>query len=357
MTQVIENVAPAEAAAPADATTQAVRPQHRPFTIKEAFNVDLGGEVMGYDRPWEDATLRTPPRNSRFKFREKLLVDFLMWWMSGDIALRLSGHTGTGKTELVKQFHAALNLPLLMVVGTPRTEAYQLIGGIVQTAEGLGYRDAAVGYAARYGLTVLIDEYNLIDPGEATGLNAFLEGNPYTIPETGETIIPHPDFRVIVTQNPKSSGYRGRQTQDLANDDRFVEIVVPYMDAADEESVVRDEIMALGQQLPEPPSLEAAALQAKNFVEYATEVRKLFMGTSDQPNALPCTMSTRCILRWARWSIGASLFLPPGESCEHYALRRVLSGRQDPAVREALHRMLQGVIKVADPEGAPKAAT
>lgn len=310
-------------------------------SVKERFGVSFDVDIEGYDKPWDTPMFKTPARIQNYHWREDLLMELMLFWYSGDRALKLIGETGAGKTELIKQFCATLNLPLLMTVGTPRTEAYQLIGGQVPSGQGFVYRDSVLGLAARHGVTVLIDEYNVIDPGEATGLNAFLEGNPYTIPETGETLIPHPECRIIVTQNPKSAGYRGRQTQDLANDDRFVDIRVTYMPEAEEVALLQRDIQQIGMGLPNPPSADAIDVMAKNFVKYANNVREKFMGRSDAAGALPCTMSTRTLRRWVRWTMGAAMTMPKGHSAAHYALRRVLSNRQTPEVAEALHRTLE----------------
>lgn len=318
----------------------AVTPARTLLSVRQRFNVGFDAEIEGYERPWDHPIFRTPAPLPGYHWREDLLRDVLLWWYSGDRALKLIGETGTGKTELIKQFCAALNLPLLMTTASPRTEACQLIGGMVPSQEGIVYRDAILGIAARNGVTLLIDEYNVMDPGEATGLNAFLEGDPYTIPETGETLVPHPDFRIVVTQNPKSAGYRGRNVQDMANDDRFVDLVVSYMQPDAESLLVQERILSVGSQLPSPPSRTAASQMAQSFVGFANEVRKRFMGVNDDAGALPCTMSTRTLLRWVTWTMGAAQLLPAGQSPAHFALRRVLTNRQSPEVAEALHQVL-----------------
>jgi cobaltochelatase CobS len=325
-------------------TTQA-NPTPKVFNVAQAFGVpQLNVEIEGFDQPWDTPVYKTPAKMVGYKWRADLLQDLIIWWYSGDRALKLIGETGTGKTELIKQFCATLNLPLLMTSANPRTEAYQLIGGNVPTPEGFAYRDSLVGIAARYGVLCMIDEYNVLDPGEATGLNAFLEGNPYTVPETGETIVPHPNFRIVVTQNPKSAGYKGRNTQDIANDDRFIDLNVPYMSAADEVDLVASEVMRLGASLPEPPTQDAAKDLATNAVKFANAVRARYMGSSNKDDALPCTMSTRNVLRWVRWTMGSAQLMEAGHSPAHYALRRALTNRQRPEVTEALHKILEAVV-------------
>jgi len=191
-------------------------PQPKTFDIGATLNLPKfkGVPMMGFDRPWDHPTLKSPPRNEDFAWDEEFVRMFILFWYAGDQsrALKLIGHTGSGKTEGVLQWHAAFNLPLLFVGANPRTEAQQLTGVPVVTADGMRYIDGPLIISARQGVSILIDEYNLIDPGEASGLNAFLEGKPYTVPETSETLVPAPGFRIFATMNPKMAGYIASDT-------------------------------------------------------------------------------------------------------------------------------------------------
>jgi cobaltochelatase CobS len=329
---------PHENKAVADTEAQ---PQAAAFSSKELFGTPRDIKIMGYSKPWNEPTKKTPPREPSFHFRGDLVLDIILWWYSGDRALKLIGPTGSGKTELVMQFFAALNLPLLTVPANPRTEAQQIIGGMAPSESG-GFKfvPGAALIAAKEGLTLLIDEYNVIDPGEAVGLNALLEGRQFTVPETGETIVPHRDFRVIVTQNPKGDGYRGRRLQDVSNDDRFVDLLVPYMSAAEEAPLLARDIAIYTKKDPTDQTIQALA---ETMVKFANNVRDAYMGNNTQPGALPCTMSTRVLRRWCKWWIAAGQIVPGGENKAHYALRRVLTNRQSPEVAEALHSMLEAV--------------
>ncbi|MFX8187952.1 hypothetical protein ABTK83_19750, partial [Acinetobacter baumannii] len=77
------------------------------------------------------------------------------------------------------------------------------------------------------------------------------------------------DFRIIATQNPKSQGYRGRQGSDLSNDDRFIDIVVDYMEQDSEIGLVQGDILALGAMMEHPPSVAAANGLASGYVKFA----------------------------------------------------------------------------------------
>lgn len=332
---------------------QAHTPLPKQFDVGDTLGLPQfrGIPIYGYDRPWNHLSLKTPRRKPSFVWDEDLVRTFIMFWIAGGDeirAMKLIGHTGAGKTEGVLQWHAAFNLPLLMVGANPRTEAQQLTGMPVVTPQGAGFVDGPLVTAARTGSSILIDEYNLIDPGEASGLNAFLEGKPYTVPETGETIVPAPGFRIFVTMNPKTAGYRGRQMQDMANDERFIDHVVQYLPPEVETPLVLTELKRCYSHLQPQPDEGALCKVAEQHVKFANLVRGQYMGVNDSGAALPCTMSTRTLLRWVSYTVAAKLLIPSTESAAHYALRKVLSNRQQPDVAEALHATLTSVIGEAE---------
>jgi cobaltochelatase CobS len=363
-----------------------------------------GIKIKGYDRSWTHPKMRSPEKLATFVWRADQVFTLLLFWFAGSSsrALKLIGHTGAGKSELVLQWHALFNLPLIYLSCNPKTEAAQLTGMMVPTpgavvpmpgsqpagagsapaqavagggavvpfpggaaqpaasanAPGTGVAPATMALpggmkfvdgplitAARHGISVCLDEYNLIDPGEASGLNAFLEGKPYTVPETGEVIVPKPGFRIFGTMNPKSAGYRGRQKQDMANDDRFCDLFVSYMEPALETPLVKTLIERIAVAARTNPDPQALQKQAEQFVSVANAIRAKYMGDSDGPDALPCTMSTRTLLRWVEWTqlitgLKARGAFPGNKSAAHAALRTVLSSRQESAVQLALHALL-----------------
>lgn len=365
---VMPSAAPAAAkaasAGPAPAVTA---PQPKQFDIGETLGIARfkGLKVWGYDRPWAHPKMQTPSKLEGFVWQEDQVFALLMFWFTSAStrAMKLIGHTGTGKSELVLQWHAAFNLPLVFLSINPKTEAGQLVGMLcpmpdsvklvseqpVRVAGGMQFVDGPAVVAARYGVSICLDEWNTIDPGEATGLNALLEGKPLTIPETGETISPRigPQygFRVFATMNPKTTGYRGRQKQDMANDDRFVDMVCNYLPPPLETPLVAGVIMRVAKAAGLTPDQATVDAKAASFVKFANAVRAQYMGVNNGANALSCTMSTRTLLRWVEWTqlatgLKASNKFDANQSAAHWALRRVLSSRQDPAEAQALHALL-----------------
>ena len=234
-----------------------------------------------------------PPRKP-YVFMPAKLRDMLAFWEAGLVALKTIGDPSTGKTSLTQQFHARLRWPLYQVSCSPSTEAYQLIGQLLPAADGrLQWVDGPVLGAAREGTSVLLDEYNALDPGQATGLNMLLEGYSLAIPETGEVVHPRPGFRIFATENPVDSRLTvaGRHVQDIANDDRFMVTEADYLPHELEVQAVLQALAADGT----PP--DVAAMLAEQVVRTANDVRAAYRANAE---AIDKPMSTRAAIRWAR---------------------------------------------------------
>ena len=66
----------------------------------------------------------------------------------------------------------------------------------------MAYQYGPLALAMRHGGLFLLDEFDLLDPSTAAGLNSILDGSPLCIPENGGEIIePHEMFRFVATAN------------------------------------------------------------------------------------------------------------------------------------------------------------
>jgi cobaltochelatase CobS len=223
-----------------------------------------------------------------------LMRDMFGFWTGGIPALKLRGDPSTGKSSAAVQFHARLRAPLVFVSCHDRLEPHQLNGSLYPTASGgLKWVDGPVYKAARHGMTLLLDEFNTLDPGCTNSLNAILEGYSVTIPETGEVLKPHPNFRVIATENPVNSrlAVAGRNIQDAANNERWMKLHVDYMDEASEKKLVINEMVRAGS------SPDVAKTTAEIIVATATHTRKMFR-RNDPIYEVP--MGPRVCRRWGR---------------------------------------------------------
>jgi MoxR-like ATPase len=234
-----------------------------------------------------------PKIDPGYVFDMERLRDLTMFWVGGFKALLVEGDPAAGKTSLVSQWHARLNVPLDSVACGRGTMQHHLFGQLLPTESGsLKWHDGPVTRACRNGTSVLLDEYNNMDPSEQTALNMVLEGNAFTIPETGEVITPAPTTRFFATQNPEDSeaAVAGRNALDVANEDRFIVMAVDYIKEDQERAVVENSLRGVAQE-------DFARLIAEVTVKVANEVRTAFRAKVD---GIEKPMSTRKVIQWAR---------------------------------------------------------
>lgn len=210
----------------------------------------------------------------------------------------LFGPTGCGKTLTVRELCARARLPLYEATGRANLEFADLVGG-VRVANGSTYYEyGPLAKAVKYGGVFLLNEFDILDPAVAAGLNSVLDGNELMIPENGgEVIKTHPMFKFIATANSGGKGdstgqYQGVVMQNIATLDRYVYIKADYMDAVQETNM-------LSSKYPDLPSEVV-----RRMVELAGMIRHLFMGENLGENEYPLdiTMSTRSLCQWAEWA-------------------------------------------------------
>lgn len=316
--------------------------------------------ILGWDRPPEVAAVI--PING-YVFRMEFVRDMLLFWtMPGERACMLAGPPGCGKTTGVEQWHERLNWPLLVVNAHKKMRAEDLFAEMLPNEKGgLDFVDRPLVQAARNGWSVLINELNAADPGVTIALNDIAQpGSRIVIPQTGEIIEPHEDFRIFGTMNPPGrSGvsHHGRQPMDASTRERFMWIEMDYPSEEDEIKVILNAVRPLlggdeGRDLQdheveerEDPAASFAMIAAR-MVQTANEVRKQGIGRSDRPDAIADTLSTRVLARWARYWVGYGRL--PG--APHVALRRAFTDGCDPEVAEAIHALVTLKCNVADPK-------
>ncbi|MEJ8838129.1 MoxR family ATPase [Ramlibacter sp. AN1133] len=304
----------------------------RRYRIRETFNMpqaSAAAEIPGL----EPGLAGVPPLDEHYVFDTDRLRQFTMFWVGGFRALMIEGDPAAGKTSFVEQIHARLNVPLHKVPCGPTTDRYALLGQLLPDEDGrLRWRDGPVVKACRDGTSVLLDEYNVLDPGEATGLNMLLEGYAWTIPETGEVVTPARTARFFATQNGVDSkaAVAGRNVQDVANDDRFSYMQVDYLPADQERALVK--LHLVGGGIPEALADTVAGL----CVEVAHDVRQAFR--ADAPD-IDKPLSTRAVLRWAKYTVMYQAALrQQRRSGLHYAIGQAV--RMSAAMAKAVNEII-----------------
>lgn len=306
------------------------------FDIAETFGIPapLGLTLTGWSQPGP----LTPPARLDYCFRPGVLSDLLGWLRERQTGcpdgLWIRGPTGCGKSSVVVETFARLHLDLIRVNGRQHLELADLLGHLTALDGDVLFQDGPLTLAARLGAVLLLDEVDLLDPGELAGLNGVLDGGPLMLAENGgEVVWPAPGFGLICTANTGGGGdptgsYLGTQRMNLALLDRFSLMAVDYPEPAQEAEL-------LARACPELPEPLRAAM-----IVVAGEVRALFVGGQEDRAPIEVTLSTRTLLRWARKVV---LYRNAPQPLQH-ALDRALTGRAEPETRAAIFGIVQRVF-------------
>ncbi len=266
------------------------------------------------------------------------LMDFI-YFLAGRSAqknLWINGPTGSGKSSFTRQVACRLGIPTFELGCHGGTEPSDIFGRVEPTLNGLAWVDGPMVAAMRSGGICLLDEYDLVHPTVAMGLNKVLDTRRFTIPATGELVKAHPHFRVVATSNSRGGGdasghHRGVQTQNAAQRQRWATMHIGYMAEDRELSMLKR--IALPKAGGGFDSLPELIL--KPMLALAQETRRLFQGeaaTTGEMQPLGVIISTRVLTNWVKDAISFK--------------GRPDLGNSDPVQHALVFNLLQG----ADPE-------
>jgi len=281
----------------------------------------------------------TPDINPEYLFHDSSR-DAVVWFMDSSDPLYVFGPAGSGKTSLIKQLAAKLNYPVFDITGHGRLEFPDLVGHLTVEDSNMSFQYGPLALAMKFGGLFLLNEIDLLDPATAAGLNGILDGDPLCIPENGGEIIkPHPLFRFAATANTNGGTdetglYQGTLRQNLAFMDRFWLCEVGYPSPKAERELLFRKVRGLPSDV------------RTKMVEFANEVRKLFMGEADGSfrDTIEVTFSTRTLIRWADLTVRFQPLARQGIQPVTYALDRALGYRASPETRTVLHELAQRIF-------------
>ncbi|KAL7716713.1 Midasin [Entamoeba marina] len=159
------------------------------------------------------------------KTTKKRLENIARIAMSKRYPILLQGPTSSGKTSLVEYLANATGHRMVRVNNHEQTDVQEYLGSYVPTEDGkLVFQEGILVEAVRKGYWIVLDELNLAPSEVLEALNRLLDFNrELYIPETQETIQPHPQFMLFATQNPPNT-YGGRKHLSRAFRNRFIEL-------------------------------------------------------------------------------------------------------------------------------------
>ncbi|HAR79963.1 MAG TPA: CbbQ/NirQ/NorQ/GpvN family protein [Succinivibrionaceae bacterium] len=267
------------------------------LNLSEIFNCSdlLIGTMQA---PTSDGASFIPQINASYVFTKDALNEILLYLAHPlNDCLYISGPSGCGKTSQVLQVAARLNWGVEQLTLSNKTESMELIGHMNLRNGRLEFEYGPLARAMKYGEILILNEIDLMAPGDLSALNDVLEGKPLTVvANNGEVIMPHPFFRVIATANTKGNGdsvgfYNGARLLNQAFLDRwrFLEMSYPYPKA--ELSIIRSCC----------PSIDEAL--AKELVRFAGELRRVSLGDPEADDSaesqLSAPFTTRTLIRIA----------------------------------------------------------
>ncbi|POM85169.1 AAA domain (dynein-related subfamily) family protein [Cryptosporidium meleagridis] len=217
--------------------------------------IELGPfKVKRKERSWNDSSsfqeidFDTERVMKKFTFDSKTTLrnlSSIIRSMSIMKPILLEGAPGIGKTAIILTLSKLVGVKLHRINMSEQTDFSDLFGCEVPNSGGsrnkdqdhqvreqddgklISWIDGILLYAMKNGDWVILDELNLATQQILEGLNSVMDHrrNIY-IPEIGQTIICHENFRIFATQNPVKMGSSGRKGLPQSFLNRFVRINV-----------------------------------------------------------------------------------------------------------------------------------
>ena len=254
------------------------------FDIRKTFGISLSADVKtikGFANPKKT----TPEIDADYVFDRKILT-IIAFALSGEKEnVLLTGATGSGKSSVIEQVVARLNLPYYRINFDGDITRSDIIGQWTLKGEAMEFQYGILPRAMMEGAVLCLDEWDCINPAIGMILQPVLEGKSLIITETGDIIKPHEDFRIFATSNTIGQGdqtglYNGTQPQNFAQLDRFTLVgIVDYPTEKVEKKILAKKAGIVDEDL------------VKKILTVATLIRKSFI-----KGETVATMSTRTIV-------------------------------------------------------------
>jgi cobaltochelatase CobS len=309
------------------------------------FGFNVNATTPGFDERCD----LVPDVDDDYVFEKETLQTLRMWWMKGQKEpLYIFGPQGCGKTSLVEQFLARLNVPVIPIMGRDPMEKADLVGmpwlgvdGAMHFRYGPASRAYGHGEDGEHndGCVLLVNEFTKCDPGFWVSNNEILERKPIYIEQTGELIKPKEGFRLVVTDNIRglvgddTGMFQRRFRQDASVMDRFWAMEMDY--------IGRDEEIALLTKGLNGLNTQVVQRFAETLRDVAEDVRKAWMGNNTGTDAIETTLSTRTLLRirdlFTVYAAGVKQGIDPVER----AFSIALTTKCDPVSRNVIDNIVK----------------
>jgi MoxR-like ATPase len=181
-----------------------------------------------------------------------------------DAPLAIHGHTGVGKTELVRYFAALLGAPLYRMNLHGLSTTDDIIGKLVPSGGGaVWFQDGLVTTAVRRGGVLLLEEMNATGQEVWFALHGLLDGSRALtlVEKDNEVIHQHPRCRIFATFNPAEYPdlYPGTKELSAAYLRRWASVRLEFMEIDMERAILLERFPAFAE--PEHEDILETMLQ------------------------------------------------------------------------------------------------
>jgi nitric oxide reductase NorQ protein len=234
------------------------------------------------------------------------------------LPVMLVGPTGCGKTRFVRHMAWRLDRPLVTVSCHDDLSAHDLTGRFLVEGAETVWQDGPLTAAARSGALCYLDELVEARAYTVVAIHPLSDDRRVLpLPKTGELVLAHPSFQLVVSYNP---GYQDlRKELKPSTRQRFVVLGLDFPDAERERRIVVHEA-----KVPEAV--------AADLVRLATRVRRL------RERGVVEVASTRLLVQAGQLIVAG---VAPRRACE-VAIAAPLS--DDPDLRGAISDLIRATL-------------
>lgn len=171
---------------------------------------------------------------------ERKLIDLARIITTRRFPVLIEGPTSAGKTSSIEYIAKRTGHRFVRINNHEHTDIQEYLGSYVSDPDTgkLVFKDGLLVRALRAGDWIVLDELNLAPTEVLEALNRLLDDNrELVIPETQETVRPHPHFMLYATQNPPGL-YAGRKILSRAFRNRFLEVHFSDVPEAELETIL-----------------------------------------------------------------------------------------------------------------------
>jgi len=231
-----------------------------------------------------------------------------------------------------------MNWPLEIIQVNETMRPEKLQGGFTLNNGKTSFRYGGVANAMKFGWAVLLDELDKASGDVTSKMHAPTDGKPWTLDDTGETLVAIANYRLIGTGNTSGSGdttgrYHTSQRMDEAFKLRFAFLECDYP-----EPVVELKILAQFTGISDKTK--------KTMIKFATEMRKALRGDGD---TISCAFSTRVLVAWCHYMTFFGAKNVPLRKSFDFTFGNSLDEDDRPAVEALLQRIFGDAIDLPDP--------